>query len=332
MPSRKYLQLTYEDRRLLSFWKSRGLGVSDIARRLNVHKSTISRELKRNAWMSTWNATDAQRIKEYRTYQANQRRRRKTPKTKAWVIEKLAQGWSPAQIAGRSKIEGPSSVSHEFVYSLIIQDRKRGGQLHRGLKRFRKRKQRLGSRVYPSGPLIPNRTGIEKRPRIVEKRERLGDLEGDLIQGYCHSGYILSVIDRKSRYVILRKLPSKHKRLVRVQLERAIRKMGHANTLTLDNGTEFCDHQEVTRRTKVPVYFATPYRSTERATNENTNGLVRYYLPKKTCFKSLTQARLKEIQDLLNHRPRDCLGFLTPHEVHLNKPPKSPRAGVALLT
>jgi IS30 family transposase len=190
------------------------------------------------------------------------------------------------------------------------------------LKRFRKRKQRLGARKYPVGPRIPNRRGIELRPKVVESRARLGDLEGDLIQGYCHSGYILSVIDRKSRYLILRKLKTKRKTHVRVQLERALRQLGSAKTLTLDNGNEFCDHEALTRATGVPVYFARPYRSIERASNENANGLVRYFLPKKTCFKTLTQARLNEIQALLNRRPRDCLSYLTPEEVHFNRSKK----------
>lgn len=188
------------------------------------------------------------------------------------MTQKLKQHWSPKQIAGRSRIEAPEAVSYEYVYRLIYENKKRGGKLHRLLPRYGKRKQRFGARSYPQGPVIPERVGIEERPKIVESRSRLGDLEGDLIHGYCHSGYILSLIERKSRYVILRKLKTKRKRTVRIQLERALRKMKHAQTLTLDNGSEFCDHPELTRNTRVPVYFATPYRSIERATNENANG------------------------------------------------------------
>jgi transposase, IS30 family len=359
--SKKYLQLTYEDRRLISHWKARGLNITQIALRMGVHKSTVSRELRRNGRVITrqdqlfylelsllgfpkqelrnyliklkacpeklqdansWSATQAQKSREYRVHCTNQLRRRKMTLTRTWVIQKLKTHWSPKQIAGRSVFEAPEPVSYEYVYRLIYEDKKRGGSLHRLLKRYRKRKQRFGSRSYPSGPRIPNRIGIEQRPKIVESRSRLGDLEGDLIQGYCNSGYVLSVIDRKSRLLVLRKLKTKRKRGVRVQLERAIRKMKHAKTLTLDNGTEFCDHQELTRTTKVPVYFATPYRSTERGSNENANGLVRYFLPKKTCFKNLTQTRLNKIQDLLNHRPRACLSYLTPWEIHFKKYPK----------
>jgi IS30 family transposase len=360
--SQKYLQLTYQDRVQISHWKARGLSITQIAVRTGVHKSTISRELKRNARkvsresqlfffeMSllghpkslirqhldeinahtaqfkeylTWGAQEAQRARQHRMLCANQLRRRKSTLTQTWVLDKLKSHWSPKQIAGRSKIEAPEPVSYEYVYRLIHENKKRGGKLHRLLPRYGKRKQRFGKRVYPAGPVIPERIDIRERPKIVEERSRLGDLEGDLIQGYCHSGYVLSLIDRKSRYVTLRKLKTKKKKGVRVQLERAIRKMKHAKTLTLDNGSEFCDHRELTRSTNVPVYFATPYRSCERGTNENTNGLVRYFLPKKTSFHKLSQSRLNEIESLLNHRPRACLDYLTPHEVHFKKHPRS---------
>jgi len=360
--SQKYFHLTYEDRRQISYWHAKKMSVTEIAIRLGVHKSTISRELRRNARIVTredqlfylelsllgfprrelrkhlaelkehvaqlqnytsWTATEAQRARQYRMFCANQLRRRKSTLTRTWVIQKLKAHWSPKQIAGRSRFEAPESVSPEFVYRLVYENKKRHGKLHRLLPRYGKRKQRFGRRLYPDGPVIPERTDIRERPAIVERRSRLGDLEGDLIQGHGYSGYVVSLIDRKSRYMILRKLRTKRKRGVRVQLERAIQKMKHAKTLTLDNGSEFCDHRNLTQTTGVPVYFATPYRSVERATNENANGLVRYFLPKRMSFHRLTQTRLNEIQDLLNHRPRACLGYLTPHEVHFNQKAKT---------
>lgn len=283
----------------------------------------------------SWTAQSAQAVRNIRMRRTQQVRRRKSVQTRAWVIEKLRQHWSPEQIAGRSKIEAPQGVSHEYVYALLYEDKKRGGTLHRLLKRYRKRKQRFGARTYPSGPVIPHRVGIEKRPAIVERRSRLGDLEGDLIQGYCASGYVLSVVDRKSRYIVLRKLNTKKKDPVRRALEQAIQQMKrHAHTLTLDNGSEFCDHRALTQTTGVSVYFAHPYCSSERGSNENANALVRYFLPKKTCFKNLTQTKLNEIQNLLNPRPREILGYLTPHEVQFNKPPQisSQKPTVALLS
>ncbi len=212
---RTFKQLSQQDRVYISRLNARGMSISRIAVRLGVHKSTISRELRRNAqvsdtesqifwigvynlWSRTevlqyleklkaqghpglepkrfWNASIAQDKRNRRLYLANQLRRRKSSETAKWVIQKLKEHWSPDQIAGRSKIAGPQPVSHEYVYQLIIQDKKNGGTLYRLLKRFRKRKQRFAKRTY--GPVIPNRVSIENRPAIASTRSRLGDLEG----------------------------------------------------------------------------------------------------------------------------------------------------------
>jgi transposase, IS30 family len=354
---RSFKQLTQRDRVLIARLQARELSVSEIARRIGRDKSTVSRELRRNAKVTTledhafwvgvanlcskeeaiellkrrnprlaascptrhWNASIGQQNRNCRVWIANQARRRKSKETVAWVKKKLKEGWSPDQIAGRSSADSPESVSHEYVYSLVKADRKRGGMLHRHLKRFRKRKQRFGARSYPSGPVIPNRVGIEKRPSRVDRRDRLGDLEGDLVQGYRHSGHVLTLVDRKSKFVLLRKLKTKRAATVRTQLQFAIARIKHARTLTLDNGSEFSQHE----RLPIPVFFTHPYCSTERGTVENTNGLIRYYLPKKTSFRNLTQSKLNQIQHALNHRPRRCLGYLTPHEVHFKKSPRA---------
>jgi transposase, IS30 family len=367
-PKRVFKQLTQRDRVLISSLRARKLSLSEIARRIGKDKSTVSRELKRNAQVITlddhtfwtgvsnlcsreealellksaqpdlvaslptrnWTAESAEQQYRRRLWLANQSRRRKNKETVRWVKEKLRQGWGPDQIAGRSKIEAPESVSHEYVYLLVKADKKRGGFLYRRLKRFRKRKQRFGNRSYPLASNIPGRVGIEKRPAIVAKRKRLGDLEADLIQGYRHSGNILTVVDRKSKFVLLRKIKTKRATTVRKQLNRVLDRVNHRQTLTLDNGSEFAQH----RALKLPVYFTHPYCSTERGTVENTNGLVRYYLPKKTSFRNLTQNRLNEIQNALNHRPRRCLGYLTPFEVQFNKLPRAsnPKTSVAFVS
>ena len=372
MGKRAFKQLTERDRVLISHLKNRGLSLSEIARRVGKDKSTISRELKRNAdvvtaedrlfWVKVrncwfdedvelylaklpplhrerleettrhWSARDAQARRNQRLWEANQKRRRKKPETRRWVVDQLKRGWAPEQISGRSKIDGPEPVSHEYVYAMIYRDKKRGGRLHRLLKRYRKRKQRFGARQYPSGPVIPNRIGIEARPAIVDSRSRLGDCEADLIVGYRQSGYVLSLIDRKSKFIVLRKLRTKRKQGVRKQLERGLRRLGGAHTLTLDNGSEFCAHESLSQATGVRVYFAHPYCSSERGSIENANGLVRYFLPKKTSFSRLNQTELNRIQNLLNHRPRKCLGYLTPNEVHSKKLPIRPNPSVAFDT
>lgn len=352
MGQRGFKQLTAQDRVLISKLKEKKLSLSEIARRIGKSKSTVSRELRRNQSSATprevyfwvrverlwteeqldeyletqpaevrktktyWTHAEAQALCDHRRWLANQKRRRKLPETRKWVVEKLRQGWSPQQIAGRSKLERVESVSHEYVYALLHRDKKRGGRLYRLLKRFGKRKQRLGDRDYTS-PLPSGRVGIEERPAIVDERSRLGDNEGDLIVGYRQSGYVLSVQDRKSRKTVLRKLPTKHMTLVREQVEVALRKLGGGHTLTVDNGKEFYDHHQLAKTTGVKVYFTHPYSSTERGSIENLNGLVRYYLPKRTSFARLTQRRLDGIEQLLNHRgPRKCLSYLTPNEAH----------------
>jgi IS30 family transposase len=323
--------------------------LSEIARRIGKNKSTVSRELKRNSSVVTmedrlywrkvqnmmsdeeldayvkslspkklqdtqhWSVLSAQARYQHRQWVANQKRRRKRPETRKWVIEKIKQDWSPDQIAGRSKFEAPEPVSHEYVYQVVYRDKKQGGSLFRLLKRFGRRKQRFARREYPG---IPGRIGIEQRPNIVQERKRLGDLEADLIVGHRSSGYILSVVDRKSKFTVLRKLKTKRKTGVRRQLDYAIKKLGQVHTLTLDNGREFADHAQL----PVAVYFAHPYCSTERGTIENTNALVRHYLRKKTSFKHVSQRKLNKIQARLNNRPRKCLRYLTPKEVHFKTP------------
>lgn len=350
MGKRGFKQLTARDRVLISKLKEKKLSVSEIARRIGKDKSTVSRELRRNETTVTaqeahflfrvqqlwseeqldeylksqpaeerkaktfWTHAEAQQQCAHRRWLANQKRRRKKPETRKWVIEKLRDGWSPQQIAGRSMLEAVESVSHEYVYALLHRDKKRGGKLYRLLKRFGRRKQRLGDRDY--APPLAGRVGIEMRPAVVDQRSRLGDYEGDLIVGYRQSGYVLTVQDRTSKKAILRKLETKHMVLVRKQMEVALCKLGGGHTLTVDNGKEFYDHRELARTTGVKVYFCQPYSSTQRGSIENFNGLVRYYLPKRTSFARLTQERLDDIENSLNHRPRQCLGYLTPHEVH----------------
>jgi IS30 family transposase len=354
MGQRGYKQLTDRDRVLIALLKRKKLSLSEIARRLGKNKSTISRELRRNAikitpqdrffylrvdrfwteeqldeWLKlqapearksyvVWSRQDAQAAFEIRAWKAQQKRRRKQPATRKWVVEKLHLGWSPQQIAGRSKLDGPESVSHEYVYDLVHRDKKRGGGLYRLLKRFGRRKQRFGERAYPP-PAVDDRISIDKRPLVVAKRSRLGDHEADLIVGHKQSGYVLSVIDRKSRAAILRRVGSKRMEEVRAELETALKQLRVARTLTVDNGKEFYAHKKLAKNTGVRVFFTHPYCSTERGSVENFNGLVRHFLRKGSSFARVTQKRLDDITNLLNHRPRKCLGYLTPHEVHFKK-------------
>lgn len=315
---RTFKQITQRDRVMISRLKAYGFSISEIARRLGKNKSTISREVRRNTNEyfglddDYWTAESAQRVKDFRTWKANQRRRRKKIATRAWVFAKLNLGWSPEQISGRSKIDGPESLSHECIYQMVIADKKAGGAAYKLLKRFNKRKSRFSVRAYPPS----ERPSIRSRPKAVDQLKRVGDLEADLIQGYKADGYVLTVLDRKTQFVVLRKLASKHKGVVTKAFMQALKKFGQTHTLTLDNGKEFYGYLELENKLGIQVYFSDPYCSTQRARVENMNGLVRYYLPKKSSFKSLNQLRLNKIEKRLNNRPRKTLKFLTPVEFH----------------
>jgi len=351
----KYTHLTLRDRRLITKFRKEKLNISEIARRIGKDKSTVSRELRRNGqkfplvdfvvweyldqgWSFDdlckyvkgqprgaeqfgyeWNHSIAQQNADARARAAQTKRRRKRTETREWVIEKLHEDWSPKQIAGRSPIDGPERVSHEYVYALVHKEKKNGGLLHRLLRRFGRRKQRFGARDYPRKAPSNDRVSIDERPAIVASRSRIGDCEADLIIGYRQSGCILSVVDRKSRRLVLRRLNSKHMHKVRKQLEIAFRKQRIVLTLTVDNGREFYGHKQLTENVGVPVYFTHPYCSTERGSIENANGLVRYYLPKRTSFEELSQQDLDVIAERINNRPRACLGYLTPNEVHFKE-------------
>lgn len=312
-----FKQLTRNDRAKIAKLKAYGYSLSEISKSIGKNKSTISREIKRNSAhfpeknFSHWTAEAAQQFRNSRMQKANQKRRRKKLVTKLWVIEKLKSGWSPQQIAGRSDREAPEKLSHECIYQMIIDDKKAGGRLYRLLKRFQKKKSRTPSRVRKE--TCRNRIGIEKRPKAVDQLRRVGDLEADLIQGYKY-GFVLTVVERKTQLVVLRKLSTKHSAVVAEELRKSFLKFKQVHTLTVDNGREFFGHNQLTKKTSVKVYFADPYCSTQRARVENMNGLIRYYLPRKTSFDNLTQKHLDIICDKLNSRPRKSLNFLTPNE------------------
>ena len=355
MGAHGYKHLNARDRLLISQLRQKGLSMSGVARAIGRHKSTVSRELRRNTYVSTpwdrrfyeciqkfwteedldaylatqpaaerrrykvWSHHDAESIARNRAWRASLKRRRKKPETRRWVICGLRNGWSPEQIAGRSKHEAVESVSHEYVYALVYRDKKRGGSLYRCLRRFGRRRQRFGARSYEATLAATKRRSIERRPAIVDTRSRLGDCEADLIVGYRQSGYILSVLDRRSRATVLRLLRDKKMETVRGELEVALSSLGGARTLTVDNGTEFFGHRQLEASTGTRVYFTHPYCSTERGSIENMNGLVRQYFPKRSPFSRITQQRLDVVQELLNNRPRRVLGFLTPLEAHAKR-------------
>jgi IS30 family transposase len=313
-----YKQLAREQRYQIYALKRAGQNQTQIAQVVGCHKSTISRELRRNVG-----------LKGYRPYQADELaydrqcaayRSRIAWETWQEVERLLRQDWSPEQIAGRLKLEKQPTVSHECIYLYIYAEKRRGGTLHQHLRSQKKQRKRYSGGIRRGQ--IPNRTSIDKRPKIVASKGRFGDWEADTIVGARHKGGILSAVERKSKLTRLRKLATKAAAEMK---DNAIELLGplaaRVHTITLDNGKEFCEHELIAEGLQARVYFAHPYSSWERGLNENTNGLVRQYFPKKYEFARISDQDLQLVEDLLNNRPRKTLGYRTPNEVFFKQRP-----------
>lgn len=305
-----YTQLTQEQRYQIKALLGTGTKKPAIARELGVAKSTLYRELKRNTGQ-----------RGYRPKQAHEKAlKRREGKAQArisvetWVVveEKLHEDWSPEQISGRLK-KNEMFVSHERIYQYVYADKRVGGSLWKHLRCHKKYRKRAGGRDRRGK--IPNRRSIEERPAIVEERTRLGDWEADLILGKKQQGVVLTLTERKSRFTLLRSLSSKHADPVTQAIIELLLWVAHLKSITFDNGKEFAGHQEVSLSLNTDCYFAHPYASWERGTNENTNGLIRQYLPKSRSLKKVSPEEETRIMDRLNLRPRKCLDFCTPFEV-----------------
>lgn len=315
-----YTHLTPIERGQIQALNSEKKSLSYIAEILGRHKSTISRELQRNRAPKGYDAQRAQ--KQYKKRREDCRPKKKLAHRALWghVIDKISDGITPEGIAGRLPLEYPGEprmrISHECIYQTIYND-KRLRFLIPHLPQARPKRRKRGQGKTRRGPSIPNRIGIEQRPEVVEQRIRFGDWEGDLIVGANQQGYILTLVDRTSRFLLSAKLETKHARETALAVIHALEDMptSWVKTITFDNGTEFAHHEEMSKVLPVNIYFADPYSSYQRGTNENTNGLIRRYLPKKSSFRNLTKERLDQITKELNDRPRKCLGCRTPNEV-----------------
>ncbi|MBU4289292.1 MAG: IS30 family transposase [Proteobacteria bacterium] len=226
-------------------------------------------------------------------------------------------------MTGRLIVDYPNNelmrVSHETIYLWIYSDAINGGNLHTHLRRFHKKRRK--QRHYGScRGLIPGRVSISERPEAVETRERFGDWEGDTVEGAKGSGGIASHVERKSRYLIATKLSDKTANTMTNASIKAFQRIPKKirKTLTLDNGKEFSQFKQLEKKTGLCVYFADPYSSWQRGSNENTNGLIRQYFPKGTNFRDITSKDLAFVVKKLNHRPRKCLNYQTPHEIIYN--------------
>ncbi|MCA1628708.1 MAG: IS30 family transposase [Acidobacteria bacterium] len=309
-----YKQLTREQRYQIYALQKEGHSQTVIARNVGVHKATISRERRRNRGARGYRPKQADEL-------ATARKQRVRPRITAaqWtqVEGLLRQEWSPAQIAGRLKLEQPASVSHERIYQYIYADKARGGTLYRHLRCQKHRRKRYGS--YSRRGQIPNRVTIDQRPEVVAQKARLGDWEADTIIGQNHQQALVSMVERKSKLTRLAKVARNTAELVGHAMTTQLASLV-VKTITSDNGREFAHHQHTAAQLKADFYFAHPYSSWERGLNENTNGLVRQYFPKKSEFSKITDRQLDKVVERLNNRPRQTLGYKTPNEVFFKLP------------
>lgn len=311
-----YRQLSTEERYQIAVLRQQGLTPEAIARALRRHGSTIYRELARNA-----TPYDGAYRPSVAVEQANGRRRRSRrnaryqPSDFKLVARLLRRRWSPEQIVGRCRRLGLPIMSHETIYLYIWRDRAAGGSLWTHLRGAPKRRRKRYRSNDSRGRLAGKRP-IQDRPQIVARRDRFGDWEADTVHGNDKAS-IATAVERKSGVVRLGPLPRTTVQHTNSRLTKLLSREPHpVLTLTSDNGVEFHGYKQLERTLGATFYFATPHHAWERGTNENTNGLIRQYLPKGSSLAHLSQARCNQIAAALNDRPRKRLGFLTPNEVY----------------
>lgn len=317
---KKYRQLTFGDRVYIEVLNAESKSKQEIADRLGCDVTTVWREYRRGTTSQSGYFIDhcyASANGERRRREFSRRRGRKSKIVDAvekYVVKKIKLKWSPEQISGRMKVEGLGNVSHETIYAFIKRDKASGGSLYMNLRwSHRRRKKRFGvPRVRAD---ILNRKNISERPVEINERTRTGDWERDLMFGNSRSSALLTVVDRKSLFTIIRKVESKSP----AEIARATCRIFGAGkikclSITNDNGFEFRYHEHESQLLGVPIYFTNPYSSWEKGTNENINGLIRQYFPSQSKMENFTDVQTKEIEEALNNRPRKKLGFQTPNE------------------
>jgi IS30 family transposase len=314
----KYRQITSHERYVIQALRKEGLSLSAIARHLGRAPSTISREVRRN--VSTQGRYSPPKADSYARARRSRTRRGARVARETWreVERLLRRRWSPQQIANRLNTSGVHSISHETIYGHIWRDKRRGGSLWTHLRQSpKKRRKRYGAR--DSRGRLAGKRLISERPAEIETRLEPGHWEIDTIVGTDRGRHsIVTLVERMTGYVVMGKL-ERHcaGECAAKVIELIYRHAGRVLTITADNGSEFHSYADVEAATGVVFYFATPHHAWERGTNENTNGLIRQYLPKRTSLAHVTQADCDRIAHELNTRPRKRLGYKTPEECYV---------------
>jgi IS30 family transposase len=314
-----YRQITFAERYTLGLLRRQGLAPAAIARVLGRHRSTIGREVRRNRARS--DGTYRPQLADWYARGRRSRSRRNRRFSAAdWerIQALLREDWSPQQIAGRLKRQKQFEISHETIYRYIWTDKRAGGTLYTHLRGARKqRRKRYGS--YDSRGRLAGKRPITARPAAAEARAQVGHWEADTLLGAGQAGpCVLTMVERKTGYIVIGKLRIRRAADVNARATRLIRAQPRpVRTITADNGTEFHEYAALERATTARFYFATPHHAWERGTNENTNGLLRQYLPKRQSMAHLTQHGCNRLAAKLNRRPRKRLGYRTPEECYV---------------
>ncbi len=311
---KKYNQLTEGQRYQIEVLKQAGKIQKDIATLIGVSAGTISRELKRNTGQRGYRPRQAQ-IKTFNRRKEATKLHKMTAEVIRLIETKVQLDWSPEQVSGWLKLKQYTPISHERIYQHIWSDKRQGGELYKHLRQsHKKRKKQYGSKDKRGQ--IRNRISIDERPEMVEQKTRLGDWEIDTVIGQNHQGTLVTIVDRVSKFTLIKKVDSKHADVVTEATITLLKPyLDKTLTITADNGKEFAGHETMAIELKANVYFAHPYCSWERGLNENTNGLIRQYFTKGSRFENISSEQVNLVMDKLNHQPRKTLDYKTPHDV-----------------
>ncbi|MFS1999755.1 IS30 family transposase [Vibrio breoganii] len=285
----------------------RGISVSEIAKTVKCHRSTIYRELKRCGEKQQYLPEKAHQLSVAKRQQTDKYR---IPQQRVDFIEfLLTNDWSPEQISNVLTRAG-AKVSHEWIYRFVARNKQQGGKLFRHLRQGHKRYRR-GKKE--KAPAIKNAISIDDRPDVVDNRERLGDWEIDTVLGKHGTGAIVTILERKTRFYLTRKVSSKSaKDVTQATIDMLLPYKEFVHTITADNGREFAGHEEIAKALEAEVYFAHPYSSWERGANENAKGLLRQYVKKGTDLRTVSDEDIERAQHRINYRPKKCLVFKQP--------------------
>ena len=305
--------ITQKQRYTISCMHKNGYRQSEIAIAIGKDKSVISRELKRNSDSRNGAYRDDLANRKYAKRQKEKHKYIKfIPSVQKDVEDLLKQDYSPEQVVGTLKKEKKYFVSIERIYQHIWADKRKGGTLYQHLRRQGRKYRKRGASKDTRG-IIKNRISIEKRPEIVEKRNRFGDLETDLIIGKNHKEVIVTINDRASGMLKMKKVKSKEASVVSEAIKEMLEDwIPYLHTVTSDNGKEFANHIAIAEHLSIDYYFAHPYHSWERGSNENLNGLIRQYIPKASEFSKFTNEFIKTIETKINNRPRKRFNYENP--------------------